>query len=134
MGVRIGVLSTYPSTQCGIATFTESWVLAMERAGAYVGVVRIVDEPQNQVLPVVHQWVTGSPAGAVEVARVLDDFDVVVVQHEFGIFGGRDGRDVLDVVKHIDVPIVVVLHTVLTEPRLTSARCWRSCAPQPHPS
>ncbi len=116
MGVRIGVLSTYPSTQCGIATFTESWVLSMERAGAYVGVVRIVDEPQNQVLPVVHQWVTGSPAGAVEVARVLDDYDVVVVQHEFGIFGGRDGRDVLDVVALVDVPIVVVLHTVLTEP------------------
>ena len=116
MGVRIGVLSTYPSTQCGIATFTESWVLAMQRAGAYVGVVRIVDERQNQVLPVVHQWVMGSPTGAEEVARQLDDYDVAVVQHEFGIFGGRDGRDVLDVVALLDVPVVVVLHTVLTEP------------------
>ena len=116
MGVRIGVLSTYPSTQCGIATFTESWVLAMQRAGAYVGVVRIVDERQNQVLPVVHQWVMGSPTGAASVARELDDYDVAVVQHEFGIFGGRDGRDVLDVVALLDVPVVVVLHTVLTEP------------------
>jgi glycosyltransferase involved in cell wall biosynthesis len=116
MGVRIGVLSTYPSTQCGIATFTESWVLAMQRAGAHVGVVRIVDEPQNQVLPVVHQWVIGSPIGAVDVARELDDYDVAVVQHEFGIFGGRDGRDVLDVVRLLDVPVVVVLHTVLTTP------------------
>jgi glycosyltransferase involved in cell wall biosynthesis len=38
------------------------------------------------------------------------------VQHEYGIFGGEDGREVLDVVSQLDVPVISVLHTVLTNP------------------
>jgi glycosyltransferase involved in cell wall biosynthesis len=46
----------------------------------------------------------------------LNGFDVVVIQHEYGIFGGADGQDVLDVVRAVTRPIIVVLHTVLTTP------------------
>jgi glycosyltransferase involved in cell wall biosynthesis len=116
MGVRFGVLSTYPTTQCGIATFAQALVGSLLEHGAHVGVVRIVDEPQVQVLPVVHQWVSGRRNGAREAARALDDHDVVVVQHEYGIFGGDDGQDVLDVVALLHVPVITVLHTVLTRP------------------
>ena len=116
MGVRIGVLSTYPATQCGIATFAQSLVTSLIDSGAHVGVVRLVDERQVQVLPVVHQWVTGSRAGARDAARALADHDVVLVQHEYGIFGGPDGQDVLDVVALLAVPVITVLHTVLTHP------------------
>ena len=116
MGVRFGVLSTYPSTQCGIATFTQSLVGYLLERGTHVGVVRVVDDPQVQVLPVVHQWVTGRQHGIREAARALDEFDVALVQHEYGIFGGADGQDVLDVVALVHVPVVTVLHTVLTHP------------------
>lgn len=116
MGVRIGVLSTYPSTQCGIATFTQSLVGYLLDRGTHVGVVRIVDEPQVQVLPVVHQWVTGRRNATREAARMLDDFDVALIQHEYGIFGGSDGEDVLELVSLLHVPIITVLHTVLTHP------------------
>ena len=116
MGVRIGVLSTYPSTQCGIATFTQSLVGYLLDHGTHVGVVRIVDEPQVQVLPVVHQWVTGRRNATREAARMLDDFDVALVQHEYGIFGGPDGEDVLELVALLHVPVITVLHTVLTHP------------------
>ncbi len=57
MPVRFGILATYTPTQCGIATFTEALTLHLQRLGAEVGVVRMVDEPQPQLLPVVHQWV-----------------------------------------------------------------------------
>jgi glycosyltransferase involved in cell wall biosynthesis len=116
MGVRIGVLSTYPATQCGIATFTQSLVGYLLDHGTHVGVVRIVDEPQVQVLPVVHQWVTGRRDAVREAARALDDFDVALIQHEYGIFGGEDGREVLELVSLVHVPVVTVLHTVLTHP------------------
>ena len=116
MGVRFGVLSTYPSTQCGIATFAEALVAHLQRSGAHVGVVRIVDEPQEQTLPVDHQWVTGRRRATEDAARVLDGYDVALVQHEYGIFGGEDGREVLDVVSQLDVPVISVLHTVLTNP------------------
>lgn len=116
MGVRFGVLSTYPPTQCGIATFAESLVSELVRSGAHVGVVRVVDEPQVQVLPVVHQWRRGSASSTDTVVRVLDDFDVVMVQHEYGIFGGPDGEDVVELVRRLNTPVVSVLHTVLTHP------------------
>jgi glycosyltransferase involved in cell wall biosynthesis len=52
-------------------------------------------------------------------ARSLDCLnrcDVVIVQHEFGIFGGADGDEVLALLAGLRVPTIVVLHTVLTEP------------------
>ena len=116
MGVRLGFVSTYPPTQCGIATFSEALVLHVAAAGAEVGLVRLVDHAQPQTLPVVHQWLATDPDGAAAAAHVLDGYDVAVVQHEYGIYGGPDGQDVLDLVARLHVPVVVVLHTVLVRP------------------
>ncbi|HEY3436876.1 MAG TPA: glycosyltransferase [Actinotalea sp.] len=116
MAIRLGFLSTYTPTQCGIATFSEALISHLRRAGAHVGLVRCVDEPQELSRPVVHQWVTTRPQDAREVAAVLDGYDVAVLQHEYGIFGGPDGQDVLAVVGRLTVPLITVLHTVLTEP------------------
>jgi glycosyltransferase involved in cell wall biosynthesis len=46
----------------------------------------------------------------------LNDFDVAIVQHEYGIYGGRDGEQVLAVLDALLVPTIVVLHTVLATP------------------
>lgn len=116
MAVRLGFLSTYPSTPCGIATFCEALANHLIVGGADVGIVRLVDEPQHWRTPVVGEWVSGRREAAAQVAWVLDSYDVAVVQHEYGIFGGADGEDVLDVVARLHVPVVTVLHTVLTHP------------------
>jgi glycosyltransferase involved in cell wall biosynthesis len=42
--------------------------------------------------------------------------DVVLLQHEYGIFGGRDGEYVLSFARELAQPLVVTLHTVLSEP------------------
>lgn len=122
MAVRLGFLSTYPPTQCGIATFSEALVSHLVTAGAEVGIVRLVDEPQPPAPLVVHQWVTGTRAGVQAAAAALDGYDVVVVQHEYGIYGGPDGQDVLDLVDRLHVPVVAVLHTVLTRPTANQHR------------
>jgi glycosyltransferase involved in cell wall biosynthesis len=44
------------------------------------------------------------------------DIDVVLLQHEYGIFGGLDGEYVLSFAKELAQPLVVTLHTVLSEP------------------
>jgi glycosyltransferase involved in cell wall biosynthesis len=49
-------------------------------------------------------------------SRILSESDVTIIQHEFGIFGGPDGADVVRVLELITVPIIVVLHTVLDTP------------------
>ena len=54
----------------------------------------------------------------VRTARMLGrlDVDVVLLQHEYGIFGGRDGEYVLSFAQELAQPLVVTLHTVLSEP------------------
>jgi polysaccharide biosynthesis protein PslF len=114
-----GMLSTYPPTQCGVATFSAALLkhLTPQGSGDRAGVVRVVDAAQPAVYPgVVAQLVNGSPNGPAVAARVLNRFDVAVVQHEFGIYGGRDGADVLHVLAEVSVPVVVVLPTVLSAP------------------
>ena len=51
-------------------------------------------------------------------ARILGrlDVDVVLLQHEYGIFGGRDGDYVASLAEELSQPLVVTLHTVLSEP------------------
>lgn len=116
-GPYIGVLSTYPPTQCGLATFSAALVGHLARTAAEVGVVRVVDAPACDDVPeVVAQLVNGRVDSAAAAARRLDTFDAVVVQHEYGIYGGPDGIDVLAVLEALSVPVVVVLHTVLHDP------------------
>ena len=65
---------------------------------------------------VVHDLVAGSVASAAAAAEVLNSFDVVIVQHEYGIYGGPDGQDVVSLLEALYVPAIVVLHTVLAKP------------------
>ena len=47
---------------------------------------------------------------------MLNRLDVVVVQHEYGIYGGLDGDRVLAVLDRLTMPVIAVLHTVLVDP------------------
>ena len=112
-----GILSTYPPTQCGLASFSAALGEQLERSGDRTDVVSVVDAYRPGGPPNVrYQWVRERTDQAPDVAAVLDESDLVVVQHEFGIFGGTDGEDVLEVVRRLRSPFVVVLHTVLVAP------------------
>jgi polysaccharide biosynthesis protein PslF len=115
--LSIGFLSTYPPTPCGLATFTSSLRSQLLAGGSQSAVVRVVDQPDRTVgLGVVGHLVRGSVTAQVKAAKVLDRFDVAVVQHEFGIYGGMDGDEVLGVLDRLTVPAIVVAHTVLKRP------------------
>jgi polysaccharide biosynthesis protein PslF len=113
----IGMVSTYPPTQCGLATFSAALIQHLHLSTGSLGVVQVVDEVGPRPGPeVVAQLVNGSPDSAGAAVRRLNDFDVVVVQHEYGIYGGPDGADVLEIVDALQVPAIVVMHTVLQDP------------------
>lgn len=116
-GTSIGFISTYPPTRCGLATFTASLAGALVES-ATTGVIRCVDQEATAPLPdgVVAEWVRNSPDSLEAAAEILNTFDSVVIQHEFGIFGGSDGEEILDLVYLLEVPVIVVLHTVLPDP------------------
>jgi glycosyltransferase involved in cell wall biosynthesis len=117
----VGLLSTYPPTQCGLASFAAALreSLLARSPGTEVGVVRMVDG-QDSASPgeVTHELSSDSRGDAAAAAAHLNRFDVAVVQHEYGIFGGRDGDQVLEVLRRVRVPVIAVLHTVLSAPTL----------------
>jgi glycosyltransferase involved in cell wall biosynthesis len=115
MKPKIAMLSTYPPTQCGIATFAQSLVNGFLGQNVSVDVVRLIDEPTYfPSRAVIRQHLSGQDGSATR--AVLNNYDVVVVQHEFGIYGGEDGEEILDLISEVHVPMIFVLHTVLTAP------------------
>jgi glycosyltransferase involved in cell wall biosynthesis len=58
----------------------------------------------------------GSPASRSTAARALNEFDAVLIQHEYGIFGGESGDEVLDLFADLVVPVIPTLHTVPLAP------------------
>ena len=117
MPTTYALLSTYPPTQCGLATFTAALLTHLPQPGDQVAVVRVLDEPApDSADPVVHDLVAGSATHAAAAVEVLNGFDVVIVQHEYGIYGGPDGQDVVSLLEALYVPSIVVLHTVLARP------------------
>jgi glycosyltransferase involved in cell wall biosynthesis len=116
----IGFLGTYPPTSCGLATFAAALrgAIADER-GSYegLGVVSLVDErPGQSPAGAVYEHLNGDPASVARALDVLNSSDVALVQHEYGIFGQPDGSEVLDLLSGLEIPAVVTLHTVLTQP------------------
>jgi len=118
MHTSYGFISTYPPTQCGLATFTASLRDALVAGGSDEGLVLALVEgrPARPGPEVVGQLRMGDRSGAQAGLAGLDDCDVVIVQHEYGIYGGADGSEILHLLDQVRVPRVVVLHTVLTDP------------------
>lgn len=116
----IGFVSTYPPTVCGLATFTASLRGAIARTRGTdrgLGVLRLVDDGADAVAGEglgVHRRDDRRSLHAA--TRALNTFDAVSIQHEFGIYGGKDGREVLDLVAGLDVPVATTFHTMLAEP------------------
>jgi glycosyltransferase involved in cell wall biosynthesis len=121
--MRITIVSTYPPQRCGLAQFTNDLRTAM------------VDGAPGGEVDICAVDTDGVSYGA-EVREIirrdhLDDYtraarslaiaatDLVVIQHEYGIFGGPDGCYVLDFAAELrrrGVPYVVTLHTILAKP------------------
>jgi glycosyltransferase involved in cell wall biosynthesis len=110
------ILSTFPPTACGLATFTAALSEALVSSGGAVGVVRVADGARTSSAMVVADLennVAASVAGAID---DLNAGDVAIIQHEYGLYGGADGDEVLEIMRGLTVPSIVVLHTVLLEP------------------
>ena len=119
--MRTAIVSTYPPRACGIGTFAadvRSALLGVDGVDRVEKVV-IVNEPTRPQRPGLMATITQAARGDyVRAARILGrlDVDVVLLQHEYGIFGGADGAYVLALAEELSQPLVVTLHTVLSEP------------------
>jgi glycosyltransferase involved in cell wall biosynthesis len=118
---NIVFLSTSLPRECGIATFTQDLldeftklqgfnkprVIAMNNNGNY----RYTD----QVIREINQHQLSDYIDAAEEIN-QSDTDLLVIQHEFGIYGGESGEYLLQFTERLHVPYVAIFHTVLTNP------------------
>ena len=111
-----GMLSTFPPTPCGIATFAAALSAGLVANGSTVDVVRCGEAPALEDSLVVAALGDGSRARRVLAVDALNSTDVAIVQHEYGIYDGPDGSDVLGIMEELVVPVVLIAHTVVSAP------------------
>ncbi|HUZ80933.1 MAG TPA: glycosyltransferase family 4 protein [Gaiellaceae bacterium] len=120
-GMRAAIVSTYPPRACGIGTFAadvRASLIGLDEVGSVAKVV-IVDDPSRPQRPGTVATISqGTRGDYVRAARILGrrDVDVVLLEHEYGIFGGRDGEYIVSLAEELTQPLVVTLHTVLSQP------------------
>jgi len=110
------VVSTYPPTPCGIASFTAALCGGLIAGGADVGVVRLGGTGHSDDVCVRAELSDSAAELTPRALEVVNDVDVAFIQHEYGIYSGRDGDAVITMLEQIDRPTVVVAHTVLRSP------------------
>ncbi|MDQ7879777.1 glycosyltransferase [Microbacterium sp. QXD-8] len=121
---RFGFLSTYPPTRCGLATFTEALAGALAAGEPHTPtIVRVLDVMDSRRgaediarIPSTVELVARNRVTMRAAVRALDQCDVAIVQHEYGIYGGPDGDEIIPLLRSLNTPAIVVLHTVLSAP------------------
>jgi polysaccharide biosynthesis protein PslF len=117
---RVGMVSTYPPTRCGIAAFSASLIRSLEETNPdlMIDMVRLVNAKEKDAAswPVQMEIDPSSEVSVRSAGRHLSSCDVVLLQHEFGIYGPDEGAAILNLAAAIPVPKIVVLHTVLPTP------------------
>ncbi len=124
----IASVGTYVPRQCGIATFTKDLrdALAGKLGELNAPVLAIDDTPGGYAYPdevqfQVSQHRQADYSTAAELLNI-NDVNIALIQHEFGIYGGRDGSHVLDLIHQLRMPVISILHTLLQEPSTNQMR------------
>ena len=119
---RVAVVGNYLPRKCGIATFTTDLCDAIhaEYSATELLALPVNDTAEGYSYPerVRFELSEDSLASYRQAADFLNfsNIDLVCLQHEYGIFGGPAGSNILELLRRIQMPVVTTLHTVLREP------------------
>ena len=115
---NIAFLSTYPPRECGLATFTEDLVNEIDK-GSLVrpSVVAVTNTEEYKDPRVAFKLSQHDQASYYQTASWANiHADLLVIEHEYGIFGGEWGEYITLLAKNLKIPFIVTTHTVLLEP------------------
>jgi glycosyltransferase involved in cell wall biosynthesis len=131
---RVAFIGNSLPRRCGIATFTTDLqqAIAASPGVADTAIVAMNDGDCAYDYPASVRFQVNDDESAQfhGAARFLNagQFDVVCLQHEFGIFGGEAGAQILGLLENLTLPLVTTLHTVLAEPDPAQRRTLRKIA------
>ena len=119
---RIGFIGNYLPRQCGIATFTTDLceAIAAEYEGTTCIALPVNDIESGYPYParVRFELIEKDIDSYHRAADFLNinSVDLVCLQHEYGIFGGRAGSHILALLRELRMPVVTTFHTILQDP------------------
>lgn len=117
-------VSSFPPRECGIATYTQDLINAISdkfHRSFSIKVCALENKIQNNDYPeeVKHVLDTSNHQDYIKIAEKINNDEqikVVFIQHEFGLFAGEYGENILYFIYSLHKPIVITFHTVLPEP------------------
>ena len=118
--MNISFLSTFPPRECGLATFTEDLINEIDK----IGTVRshVIAVTNGEVYDDTRVECKISQQKRADYFRtalwVNTHMDLLVIEHEYGIFGGDCGEYILDLARNLKIPFIITTHTVLQKPTL----------------
>ena len=114
-------VGTYSPQQCGIASFSKDLRDNLIRLGEHISIAAVSDphytyQYPNEVSYVLRQTNKEDYANTANTVNRDYGIDLVIIQHEYGIYGGADGEYLLDFTSQLKKPFVLVTHTVVPTP------------------
>ena len=119
--MKISYIATYPPRECGIGTFTANLFESMLTQNEHEGfVVAMNDNDLIYTYPEEVKFTIrqNEQEDYLKAAKYINQSgaDVCILEHEFGIFGGHSGMYILLLLHHLEIPVIVTLHTILQTP------------------
>lgn len=117
---RIALIGNFPPRKCGIATFMNDLNDGIRGNGMKTSIIAMNDGVKKYNYPpdVAFEIAQNEIPSYIHAATFLNThhFDAVILQHEFGIFGGADGRHIIHLLKRLRMPVITTMHTILDTP------------------
>ncbi len=115
-------IGNYLPRICGIATFTTDLLNSIKEVTPQTDcwAIALNDNPEgyeysNQVRFEINQNQLSDYKLASEFLN-MNRVDLICLQHEYGIFGGPSGSNIIGLLSNLKMPVITTLHTVLSKP------------------
>ena len=118
----IALIGSYVPRLCGIATFTKDLRdgLVARQGDLDTQVLSVDDAGSSHAYPpeVRFRFRESNPRDYILAADFLNinQINVAVIQHEYGIYGGENGAYILAFARRLRMPLITTLHTVVASP------------------
>jgi glycosyltransferase involved in cell wall biosynthesis len=114
------LIGSYVPRKCGIATFTHDIFHSLNAFESIdkVDVFAMGDDDVYDYPSEVVCEIQQAPSSYRQAAHIINarKYDILFIQHEFGLFGGVSGDMLFELLDQVTLPVVTMLHTVLKEP------------------
>ncbi len=131
--INVLYVSSFVPRKCGIATFCRDVAEGIRAANPDIQthVMAVVDKMSEslsyptEVEYVVPQNEWSYYQHVIKQINETNKYDVVCIQHEFGLYGGYDGEFIIPFIKQINKPVVTTLHTIMPNPEPSKVKIIR---------